>query len=124
MRSNKLIWFGAALVLLVGYFVWDSYSQPDISSIKGRFEEVAFVRNEQNKGGIIRIYAVTVQDVYDANYEACAETFPVNDFGSYTKIYFFDKSKPYPTELSIEEPHFDTNAFQAVRIIKKNGSND
>lgn len=121
-KRNKIWWFSIALIVLLGYFIWDSYSQPSISDLPGDFKEVAFVRNEQNKGGIVRVYAVTVGDLVQARYEDCADLFPVNDYGSITKVYFFDKNKPYPTTLRIEEPHFETGKFQAVRIVRRYGS--
>ena len=122
MKNNKRVWFIAIpLIAFLGFLIWDSFSQPSIKDIPGDFEEVAFVRNEQNKGGIIRIYAVTVGDPFNAKYDACADLFPTNDFNSVTRIYFFDKSKPYPTTLSIDPPHYDTTQFQAISIMKRYG---
>lgn len=123
-KKGKIWWFSSALIILVGYFIWDSYSQPTISDIPGDFEEVAFVRNEQNKGGIIRVYAVTVGNPSQALYEECADMLPVNDYGSVTKVYFFDKNQPYPTTLHIDEPHFDTDKFEAIRIVRRHGARE
>lgn len=122
-KKKSRVWLIAIpLVILISYLLYDSFTQKSIKSLKGDFEEVAFVRNEQNKGGIIRIYAVTVGNPKYADYETCATFFPTNDYGSKTTIYFFDKNKPYPTELSLEYPHYDTNAYEAISIIKKTGS--
>lgn len=124
MKGNKKIWLVAVVLLIgLGYMLWDSFSQPTITDLPGQFEEVAFVRNEQNKGGIVRVYAVTVGDISNAKLDACADLFPTNEFGSVTKIYFFDKSQPYPTTLSIDPPHYDTNQFHAISILKRMGSN-
>jgi len=101
--------------------IYDAYSQPSIEDLPGGFEEVAFVRNENNKGGIIRIYAVTVKDQLNAQYDKCADLFPVNDYGSVTKIYFFDKSKPYPTSLQLEDPHYDNSKYEAINILSRRG---
>ncbi len=123
-KKNKRIWLIALfLVIILGYFIYDSYSQPSIEDLPGNFEEVAFVRNENNKGGIIRIYAVSVGDQLNARYDECADLFPVNDYGSLTKIYFFDKSKPYPTKLQLEEPHYDTTKYEAINILRRRGVN-
>ena len=123
MKKNKKVWFLAIpLILLLGYLIYDSYSQPSLKNISGDFEEVAFVRNEQNKGGIIRIYAVTVGDIMHADYKAAAELFPTNDFNSVTRIFFFDKKNDYPTTLSIDPPYFDTVKYEAINIIKKTGN--
>ena len=125
MKNYRKVWLLAVpLIIILGYMIWDSYSQPGIEDIPGDFEEVAFVRNEQNKGGIERIYAVTVGDLANANFDACAELFPTNDYNSVTRIFFFDKNQPYPTTLSLEPPHYDNAKYEAVNIIKRRGSND
>jgi hypothetical protein len=120
-KSKKLWIIAVPLILILGYFIYDAYSQPSIEDIPGDFTEVAFVRNENNKGGIIRIYAVTVGDQLNAQYDKCADMFPVNDYGSITKVYFFDKNKPYPTSLNLEEPHYDTAKYEAINILSRIG---
>lgn len=93
-----------------------------MKDVPGDFAEVAFIRNEQNKGGIVRIYAVTVGDPLHANYEACADLFPTNDYNSVTRIFFFNKNAPYPTTLQLEAPYYDTTEYNAINIIKRMGS--
>ncbi|MBL1407299.1 hypothetical protein [Sphingobacterium faecale] len=123
MKNNKRVWFIAIpIILILGYLIWDSFSQPTIKDIPGDFEEVAFVRNEQNKGGIVRIYAVTVGDMSNADFDACSDLFPTNDYNSVTRIFFFDKNHPYPTQLQLEPPYYDTTAFKAINIVKRSGS--
>ncbi|WP_156309297.1 hypothetical protein [Sphingobacterium endophyticum] len=121
-KKPKKIWlFAIPLILILGYFIYDAYSQPSIEELPGDFKEVAFVRNENNKGGIIRIYAVTVGNQLNAQYDQCADMFPVNDYGSITKIYFFDKNKPFPTSLQIDEPQYDTSKYEAINILSRRG---
>lgn len=123
MRGKKKFWWIAiGLVIILGYGIWEAYNQPSIEDLPGDFEEVAFVRNEQNKGGIMRVYAVAVGDMTNAKYDACADLFPTNDYGSVTKIYFFDKSKPYPTSLTLDPPHYDTDQYEAITILKRMGT--
>lgn len=123
MKKSKKVWLVAIpLILILSYLIWDSYSQPTINDIPGEFEEVAFVRNEQNKGGIVRIYAVTVGDIANADFDACADLFPTNDYNSVTRIFFFDKSKAFPTTLSLESPFYDTTQYAAINIVKRYGS--
>lgn len=109
------------ILVLLGFILKDSFNQKSIADLPGGFKEVAFVRNEQNKGGIIRVYAVTVGDVLNADYTACVDLMPVNDYGSVTTVYFFDRTSPYPTTLSIDAPHFDTTKYKAIQISKKYG---
>jgi len=121
-KKSKRIWLIAIpLILMLSYFIYDAYSQPSIEDLPGDFKEVAFVRNENNKGGIIRIYAVTVGDQMNAQYDQCADLFPVNDYGSTTKIYFFDKRNPFPTSLQLEDPHYDTSKYEAINILTRRG---
>lgn len=121
-RKRKLWLIVLGLAIILGYGIWEAYNQPSIEDLPGEFKEVAFVRNEQNKGGIIRLYAVSVGDMQNANYESAADLFPTNDYGSMTKIYFFDKNKGFPTALSIDTPHYDTGKYEAVMILKRTGS--
>jgi len=121
-KKYKKVWLLAIpLILILGYALWDTFNQPSIEDLPGDFKEVAFVRNEQNKGGVIRVYAVSVGHPTQADYNACADLFPVNEINSTTKIYFFDKHYPYPTTLTIEPPHYDVTKYQAINIIKRTG---
>ncbi|QQT26543.1 hypothetical protein [Sphingobacterium spiritivorum] len=124
MKSkNKKAWLLIIpIILIVGFIFKDSLTQKSIADLKGDFKEVAFVRNEQNKGGIIRIYAISVGDIANADYEGAADLFPTNDYGSSTTLYFFDKNFPFPTELTLESPHFDLDKYKSIMIIKRTGS--
>lgn len=121
-KKKKIWWVVAGVIVILGYLIYESYTQPTIEDLPGDFKEVAFVRNENNKGGIIRIYAVSVGDPANAKYDACANMFPVNDYGSLTRVYFFDSSQPFPTELSLEEPHYDTSQYSAIGIQSRRGN--
>ena len=123
-RNKRFWWIAIGLIIILGYGVWEAFNQPSIEDLPGDFKQVAFVRNEQNKGGIIRIYAVTVGDLSNAKFDACADLFPVNDYGSVTKIYFFDESTPFPTTLTIDPPHYDTTKFNAVSILRRTGQKE
>lgn len=123
MNKGKKVWLIAIpIIILLGYLIFDSYSQPSLKDLPGQFEEVAFARNEQNKGGIIRVYAVTVGDISQANYDNAADLFPTNDFNSVTRVFFFDKNLPFPTQLSIDPPYYDTTKYEALQIVKRTGT--
>ncbi len=123
MKTKKKVWFIAIpIILLLSYLIYDSFSQPSLKDIPGQFEEVAFARNEQNKGGIVRVYAVTVGDLNNAQYDDAADLFPTNDYNSMTRIFFFDKNKPFPTEVKVEPPYYDVEKYEAVQIVKRTGS--
>ena len=77
------------------------------------------LRNEQNKGGIIRIYAFTVSHPVEADYLGCGDLLPHNDYGSLTKAYFFESGAPAPTTLRLSPPHFDTTRFRPLAVYSK-----
>ncbi len=123
MDKRKKLWFIALpIILILSYLIYDAYSQPSLKDLPGEFEEVAFVRNEQNKGGVVRIYAVAVGNPLNADFNAAADLFPTNDFNSVTRVFFFDKSKPFPTKLKIDPPYYDTTKYEAIQILKRTGS--
>jgi hypothetical protein len=81
----------AAIVLLLGWFVFDSLSQPGVGDLKGGFQEVAVYRNENNTGPIVRVYAVTVADTKYGN----------------TKVYFFRQGQPVPKAVQPGTVNFE-----------------
>lgn len=95
----------AAIVILIGWFIWDAFSQPGVQDLRGGFEEVAVYRNENNTGPVIRVYAVAVTDTVDAEMEAYGNYMPHTKYGN-TKVYFFPKGKPMPKELFPGEENF------------------
>lgn len=104
--------FGTLLAL-------DLLRHPGPSDLKGEFKEIAFVRNEQNKAGIIRIYAFRVSDTTGADYLGCGDLLPHNDYGSLTKAFFFDADGPAPETIRLEPPHFDTTRYDPVAVYTK-----
>lgn len=85
----------AALVI---WFVYDSFSQPGPGDLEGNFKEVAFYRNENNTGPIIRIYAVTVSDTLWQEMQQYGDFMPHTKYGN-TKVYFFPEGQPVPAQL-------------------------
>ena len=121
MKTRSRLWLLIPPLVLIGVFILrDTLLQPSIRDVAGDFEEVAFVRNEQNKGGIVRIYAFTVSDTIHADYLACGNLLPHNEYGSVTMAYFFETGKPAPTKLLLDSPHFDTDRFHATALYVKN----
>lgn len=118
-KQNRKWIFAVIIVGIAALILQDSLNQPGPQDLPGGFQEVAFTRNEQNKGGIIRIYAFTVKDPSIANYQACGDLMPHNDYGSFTKVYFFLEGQPAPTTLALEPPHFDPQQYQPIAVYSK-----
>lgn len=86
------------------------------NSLPGGFDEVAYVRNENNLGTVVLYYAFTVSDTANADYMALGQTLPFNKTSGITTAFFFDKTEPAPNELVLEFPHFDTALYKPIAV--------
>lgn len=117
-RYRKLL-IGLAVAAFTTSVVYDLLRQRSPADLKGGFKEIAFARNEQNKGGIMRVYAFSVADIVDADFMGCGDLLPHNDYGSVTKAFFFASDKPAPPTIQLESPHFDVGQFHPVAVYLK-----
>ena len=114
MKTNKLKYiFFLVIAVIVVYITVNSFSQPGVSDLNTEFREVAFFRNENNTGPVIRIYAVTVSDTLWNELEQYAGFMPHNKYGN-TKVYFFSKNQPHPTSVRPGEANFDQEFEQYI----------
>lgn len=96
---NRKYLIGIAVVLLLGWFIWDAASEPGVQDLKGGFQEVATFRNENNTGPIQRIYAVTVADTTQwGEMQRYGQFMPHTKYGT-TQVYFFAAGRPVPQQL-------------------------
>lgn len=96
----------AAIVLLLGWFVYDSLSQPSVGDLKGSFQEVASYRNENNTGPITRVLAVTVADTLWREMQQYGDLTPYTKYGT-TTVYFFRQGQPAPKVVQPGGVNFD-----------------
>jgi hypothetical protein len=94
--------------LIIFAIIWNTITEPGIKDLKSDFKEVAFIRNEQNTGPVIRIYAVSLKTENWEEMEQYGNYMPHTKYGT-TKIYFFLNNTMVPEELN----------FGAVNITKK-----
>lgn len=111
--KHILIVISAALIL---WFIYDSFSQPGTDDLKGDFKEVAFYRNENNTGPIVRVYAVTVADTLWSEMQQYGDLMPHTKYGS-TKVYFFLNDSPAPEKVLAADPNIEEQ-FQKSCIGK------
>ena len=114
-KTTKYLLFLMAAAL-VAWFTIDAFTQPGVQDLQGGFEEVAVYRNENNTGPVVRIYAVTVAEPEVAEMEQYGNYMPHTKYGN-TKVYFFRKGQPVPTELSPGEENFPVR-FQASLLAR------
>ncbi|MCH6235907.1 hypothetical protein [Cognataquiflexum rubidum] len=110
MGSRKLFYgLGIVVAALVIWIMVDSLSQPGVNELKGEYTEVAFYRNENNTGPIVRIYAVHSPDSLWEEMEKYGNYMPHTKYGN-TKVYFFSQLEKTPKNLRPDPPYFDTEA--------------
>ena len=98
--KNKNYYISLAVLLIISVMIWNVLTEPGIKDLKGNFKEVAFIRNEQNTGPVIRVYAVTVEGEPWEEMKQYGDYMPHTKYGT-TRIYFFPANKPYPSELTL-----------------------
>ncbi|WP_375435023.1 hypothetical protein [uncultured Hymenobacter sp.] len=104
MKIKYLLGLGS--VALLAWFIADTFSQLSPQDLPGEFQEVAMVRNENNTGPVVRIYAVTIGDTSRwQEMQQYGALMPYTKYGS-TKVFFFAKGGPSPTLLQLKQPHF------------------
>jgi hypothetical protein len=110
----------AALALLLGWFVFDSLSQPGVGDLPGNFQEIATYRNENNTGPIVRVYAVTVADTLWHTMRQYGDFMPHTKYGN-TKVYFFRRGQPVPKAVRPGAVNFDAefNPYCLARYEKE-----
>lgn len=104
------------VLAFLGWMVLESLTQPGVTDLKGHYQQIAFVRNENNTGPVVRVYAVAVGDTLFEEMQQYGNYMPHTKYGT-TKVYFFLSSQPAPTELSLEGDHV-APPYQANCVAK------
>ena len=101
--------------------LWSALSTPGIRDLKGNLKEIAFIRNEQNTGPIIRIYAVSIDEENWESMEQYGNYMPHNKYGN-TRIYFFLSKNTYGGKLQLEGDNIEKSfQKQCIALYEKNG---
>lgn len=103
----------------MGFIAFEFLRIPSTSSIKGGFEEVAYIRNENNLGSVLLYYAFTVEKPAEAEYKTFGNTLPHNKHNGITTAFMFAKGQPAPPSLSLVPPHFDTTLYKPIAVFRK-----
>ena len=116
-----MIYILIAAGIAVAVMIWNVIHEPGIKDLKGDFKEVAFTRNEQNTGPVIRIYAVTSSGDYWKEMEQYGNYMPHTKYGT-TVIYFFSDKKPYPAQLQLGDDNIEKQFEEnCIAVYKKDG---
>ena len=120
MKKYKIYILVITLLIIIA-IIWNTISEPGIKDLKSDFKEIAFIRNEQNTGPIIRIYAVSMKAENWEEMERYGNYMPHTKYGT-TKIYFFLNSSEVPENLNFGainiSEHYQKNC---IAIYEKDG---
>ncbi|WP_316793882.1 hypothetical protein [Pedobacter frigoris] len=103
-KTNLIL--SAGIILLVGWMIKGTFSQPGIDDLKGSYTEIAHYRNDNNTGPIQHIYAVTVKDTIWTELETYGNFKPHHKGGT-TKVYYFMEGTAVPDKLYAGKVNFD-----------------
>ena len=96
---------GALVGILIYQIVNESLSQPGLKAYEGKYEELAFLRNENNTGPVIRVYAIRALDEDRSWMKDFADALPHTKYGK-TLVFFFTQELNQKIDLSPTEPYF------------------
>ncbi|AOM76421.1 hypothetical protein [Pedobacter steynii] len=103
-KSNIILCI--VVLLLIGWMLKGTFTQPGIDHLKGEFTEIAHYRNDNNTGPIQHVFAVTVKDTLWSEMETYGNFKPHHKGGN-TKVYFFLKGSKVPEQLTAGKINFD-----------------
>ena len=107
--------------LIIIAIIWNAITEPGIKDLKSDFKEVAFIRNEQNTGPVIRIYAVSLNSEDWKEMEQYGNYMPHTKYGT-TRIYFFLNNSEIPEELNFGEVNIpERYKKNCIAIYEKDG---
>jgi hypothetical protein len=120
MKKNKVYLFIVSAIIIVA-MLWSALSTPGIKDLKGNLSETNFLRNEQNTGPIVRVYAVSIDEENWESMEKYGNYMPHNKYGT-TRVYFFLSANPFRGKLQIEDQNIEkADQKQCIALYEKNG---
>jgi hypothetical protein len=75
-------------VFIISIIIYSLFTSENINSLEGDFQELAFMRNENNTGPVQRVYAYSLNDTLWSEMEKHADLLPHTKYGT-TKVYYF-----------------------------------
>ena len=108
--------FLIALATIITIIFWTSFSRDTLEDLPGDFKEMAFFRNENNTGPIIRKYVVSLTDTLWQEMEQYGKMMPYTKYGT-TTVFYFLQGSDMPKSLNRSSPGFDVQ-YQSSCIGK------
>jgi hypothetical protein len=107
LKRNRIVFYfiAAVVVLFTAWIIQSSLSQPGEERFSGKFEELAFYRNENNTGPVIRIFLVKAANSDLSLMKEFGESRPHTKYGK-TLVFFFSPELKENVTISPKEPYF------------------
>lgn len=112
---------GLAILIVIALMIWSATKEPGISDLEVSFQELNFVRNENNTGPVIRRYLVSISDTIWTDLERYGDLMPYSKLGT-TQVYFFLEGTEMPDQLQLEGSPFDSKNMSAIAAIYEKNS--
>lgn len=96
-------YFLIAIIALIALMLYNMFTEKNIHDLEGDFKEVAYTRNENNTGPVVRVYAFTVADTIWSIMREHAELLPHTKYGT-TEAFYFLHSEKAPNSIKLKEP--------------------
>ncbi len=96
-------YFLIAIIALIALMLYNMFTEKNIHDLEGDFKEVAYTRNENNTGPVVRVYAFTVADTIWSTMREHAELLPHTKYGT-TEAFYFLHSEKAPNSIKLKEP--------------------
>lgn len=106
-------------VIVIGLIFYSLFSSENVNSLEGNFKELAFERNENNTGTVLRVYAFSIEDTLWSEIKKHADLLPHTKYGT-TEVYYFlqDEISNEKIELSLNGLSASSRPFCIAHAVK------
>jgi hypothetical protein len=115
---KKIILFVFLITALL--IVYSLSTAENVNSLEGDFEEMAFVRNENNTGPVHRIYVFSLNDTLWTQMRKHIDLLPHTKYGT-TEVYYFLKKDVKSIEISLDMSGLENKTLKPLAHYVKNG---
>ncbi|WKK82054.1 hypothetical protein [Marivirga arenosa] len=115
---KKIILFVFLITALL--IVYSLSTVENVNSLEGDFEEMAFVRNENNTGPVHRIYVFSLNDTLWTQMRKHIDLLPHTKYGT-TEVYYFLKKDVKSIEISLDMSGLENKTLKPLAHYVKNG---
>jgi hypothetical protein len=116
LKTSQIIFWiiGLFIAFLILYILKETFSQPGMERFEGKYELIDQIRNENNTGPIIRVYAVKALDLDPTWMRAFADAQPHTKYGKTIVFFFAPETDLNFVQISLKSPYLDPKSSQRL----------